>query len=233
MSNGIVILPTNLSVDAINSNNTDIIDCDIKYDIRTNDNRMDTFSIPSQINNNDDENERDDDVARNSVNIFRFKFTQEFMDELFKFSKIHQYDNRKDFKEAWKIWSEENDELISIEMRRLINLGYEGDILDKMFKSARYYYRKKGTEKKAPKQRRVYMGLQKELLESMDNHINDNIDNDEFKPSTGFEMYCNEYVELLKIEINRLLKNGITDSQEIKNKIKKTYKNRYFIVISK
>ena len=87
------------------------------------------------------------------------------------------------------------------------------------------------TEKKAPKQRRVYVGLQKELLESMDNHINDNICDKEFKPSNGFEKYCTEYVELLKIEINRLLKNGITDSEEIKNKIKKTYKNRYFMYI--
>ena len=37
-------------------------------------------------------------------NIFRYKFSDDFIGELFKFSKIHQYDHRADFKEAWKIW---------------------------------------------------------------------------------------------------------------------------------
>lgn len=205
----------------------------IKYNIGANDNGMGSPEITKQIYNNVYENERNDIDDGNSINIFRYKFTQEFMDELYKFSKIHQYDHRKDFKEAWKIWTEENDELISIEMRRLINLGYEGDIMDKMFKSARYYYRKKSTEKKAPKQRRMYIGLQKDLLECMDEHINQNISDKNLKPSVGFDEFCNKNINLLKIEINRLLKNGIKEPEEIKNKIKKTYKNRYFIIISK
>ena len=40
-------------------------------------------------------------------------------------------------------------------------------------------------------------------------------------------------IEILKCEINRLLKNGIREPEEIKNKIKKTYKNRYFMIINK
>jgi hypothetical protein len=76
--------------------------------------------------------------TKNDVNIFRYKFTDDFTSEMFKFSKIHQYDHRKDFKEAWNIWVEENENIIADEVRRLENLGYEGDILDKMFKSARY-----------------------------------------------------------------------------------------------
>jgi hypothetical protein len=87
------------------------------------------------------------------------------MIELFKFSKIHQYDHRKDFKEAWEIWTENNDELIEDEIRRLNNFGYDGDVVDKMFKSARYYFRKKSTEKKEPRKRRSYVGIQSELLE--------------------------------------------------------------------
>ena len=49
--------------------------------------------------------------------IYRYKFTEEFMSELFEFSKIHQYDERKDFKEAWKQWTEDNSELIDIESK--------------------------------------------------------------------------------------------------------------------
>ena len=75
--------------------------------------------------------------------IFRFKFTDEFMEDLYKFSKIHQYDHRKEFKEAWLLWIDDNAELVSDEIERLTRLNYEGDVIDKMFKSARYYFRKK------------------------------------------------------------------------------------------
>ena len=112
--------------------------------------------------------------------IYRFKFTNEFTDELYKFSKIHQYDHRKDFKEAWDLWTEDNEGLVSEEVRRLNNIGYDGDILDKMFKSARYYFRKKSTEKKAPVQRRQYIGTNKEFLEAIDNYIKSNVSD---KPS--------------------------------------------------
>ena len=166
-------------------------------------------------------------------NIYRFKFTDDFTNELFKFSKIHQYDHRKDFKEAWSIWAEENDDNVSDEIRRLSNLGYEGDILDKMFKSARYYFRKKSTEKKEPTVRRDYIGVQQDLLDAIDDHIKSNINDDNYKPSDGFDEFCKSNISILKEEVAFLCKNGITNSDEIKQKIKKTYKNRYFLIISK
>jgi hypothetical protein len=114
-----------------------------------------------------------------------------------------------------------------------MNIGYDGDILDKMFKSARYYFRKKSTEKKAPMKRRVYVGSQKDLLESMDEHIKSKIDSNDFKPSEGFEEFCVGNVNILKEQVNILSRAGFTDPNEIKAKIKKTYKNRYFLIISK
>lgn len=170
--------------------------------------------------------------CNSAINIFRYKFSQDFVDELYKFSKIHQYDTRKDFKEAWNIWVDENEEVVHHEMRRLINLGYDGDILDKMFKSARYYFRKKSAEKKEPVERRAYISVSKKLLDSMDEHIKNNIDNADYKPSDGFDDYCKKNEDILKKEVSLLVKNGFNDHIEIKNKIKKTYKNRYFIMIS-
>lgn len=179
------------------------------------------------------DNRKDAEEELYDVNIFRYKFCEDFTKPLYQFSKIHQYDHRKDFKEAWNIWIEENEDLVNQEVRRLTELDYKGDILDKMFKSARYYFRKKSTEKKEPKKRRVYVGIQSELLAAMDKHINANKKNDNYKPSTGFDEFCKEYIEILKVEVTSLCKSGITDSEEIKNKIKKTYKNRYFMLISK
>ena len=215
-----------LNVETTNFINNNIINC-----IDNNGTNIDTFSETTRNKNNCDKNNKfSNDI---NVNIFRYKFTEIFTSELFRFSKIHQYDHRKDFKEAWNIWLEDNDDIVSDEVRRLTNLSYDGDILDKMFKSARYYFRKKGTEKKLPTERRNYVGVNKELLDAMDEHIKSKINNKNYKPSEGFDEFCKSNINLLKEEVNILCRNGLIDSVEIKKKIKKTYKNRYFLIISK
>jgi len=178
--------------------------------------------------NNDEPNDTNHDLA-----IFRYKFTQEFMDQLYQFSKIHQYDDRKSFKEAWLLWVD-NEELVDSEVTRLADLGYKGDILDKMFKSGRYYFRKKSTKKTElsqtqQNQRKHYVCIKKELLDEMDAHIARNIRTDKYKPSDGFSDFCNCNVELLKTCISNLIEQGMKDPETIREKIKKTYKNRYFI----
>ena len=176
-----------------------------------------------------DINDNLDDKLQHNI-IYRFKFTEDFMNILYNFSKIHQYDERKDFKEAWILWVEENEELINQETLRLINLGYSGDVMDKMFKSARYYFRKKSTIKKEPKQRRQYISVTRELLDSMDLHIKTNINNKDYQPKTGFIEFCNSNETILKECIYNIF-NETKDLELIKNKIKKTYKNRYFIIV--
>jgi len=165
--------------------------------------------------------------------IFRFKFTENFMEELSNFSKIHQYDHRKDFKEAWVKWTEENDDLVTKEVQRLVALGYPNEeeiVDDKMFKSARYYFRKKSAVKAEPKQRRQYIGIDHEILETMDRHIVTNIHNDDYKPKTAFVMFCKENEDVLK---QTIIKMSISDAKLIQDKIKKTYKNRYFMLTNK
>jgi hypothetical protein len=178
------------------------------------------------------ENIIEDDDNNVVASIYRYKFTQDFMDELYKFSKVHQYDDRGAFKESWEKWVDDEEELIETETTRLQKLSYDGDVLDKMFKSARYYFRKKSIVKSQPKPRRKYIGVQKELLDVMDAHISRGLTNDDYKPSDGFNTFCVNNVESLKTEIARLLENNV-DSNEIMNKMKKTYKNRYFMLINK
>jgi len=198
--------------------------------------RTSNYRSDSLENTRADEFTSEDIIQKNdnyNINIYRYKFTEDFTAELFKFSKIHQYDERKAFKEAWNTWMDDNEKILNEEYRRLKELGYDGDIYDKMFKSARYYFRKKSTEKKEPVKRRIYVGSQKDLLEAMDEHIKCNIASGDFKPSDGFDEFCKQNVDLLKEEITILRRAGLTDSNEIKAKIKKTYKNRYFLAISK
>ena len=207
--------PTNIGVD----------------DYRPSDYRRDAFSYAdSRTDDFEKMRKNNEEVV---VNIYRYKFTEDFMQDLFTFAKVHQYDHRKDFKEAWVAWIDTNENTVNEEVNRLTRLGYDGDILDKMFKSARYYFRKKSTEKKAPEPRRDYVSVRKELLEAIDAHINKSIGGANYKPSDGFDNFCNNNLELIRDEISHLTKSGLTDSDEIKQKIKKTYKNRYFLVIRK
>jgi hypothetical protein len=182
--------------------------------------------------------------------IYRYEFTQEFIENLSRFSKIHQYDDRHVFKESWDSWIQENSELVNQEIIRLHNLQYDGDILDKMFKSARYYFRKKGTEKKAPKERKSYISFSKQILDCMDEHIFENTQQsqqtqknqkdpkdpkdqtikNQVKPSVSFIDFCQTNKEVIKETISYLNQQGIKDLEEIQNKVKKTYKNRYFMI---
>jgi hypothetical protein len=161
--------------------------------------------------------------------IYRYKFTEDFMEELYKFSKIHQYDDRNDFKDAWKVWTEDNEDIIEEETRRLTNLGYDGDILVKMFKSARYYFRKKSTQKKDPVKRTTYINVNKELITEIDSHIERQNYNKDYQPKTAFLDFCKDNEALLQETIRNIYQQGIHDSNAIETKIKKTYKNRYFI----
>lgn len=188
--------------------------------------------VTSDANNNSGENSYGD-TNEIPLMIFRFKFTEQFMLELYNFSKIHQYDHRNDFKDAWKTWTEENSELVDSEIDRLTKLGYEGDIMDKMFKSARYYFRKKSTEKREPKQRRQYISVNRGLLDAMDLHIEENINCDEYQPKSGFIKFCKDNEQIIKQSMQDMLQQGIKDGELIQDKIKKTYKNRYFMLTNK
>ena len=188
---------------------------------------------PNIIQYNDREDDNLNKTKNIRSNIYRYKFEETIINEIHNFSKIHEFDQRNDFKDAWNNWLIENNTIVTQETQRLIDLGYQGDIIDKMFKSARYYFRKKTTEKKEPTKRRSYIGIQKELLDSMDSHILKNIKNDDYRPANGFDEFCKENLDLLKNEVNKLVSYNITDINEIKNKIKKTYKNRYFMIITK
>ena len=165
-----------------------------------------------------------------TTKVFRFKFSDAILEEMKEFARIHKFDDRNDFKEAWKAWTENNSNIISIENKRLTDIGFTGDINDKMYKSVRYYYSKKSNAKPEPKKRRKYVTIDKEILTNIDRHITNSIDTyTDFKPSNGFKDFieCNSESIMPSLERTGLNKHDIDD------KLKKTYKNRYFILKNK
>jgi len=183
---------------------------------------------------------------------FRFEFTEDIMDAIKQFAIVHQYDERKMYKEQWSNWYNENKEEMEREIQRMNEIGYVGDVKDKMFKAGRYYFRKKNIkneDKEEPreievfdnintvntqnteKKRRNYITMLESTLVAMDEHIKLSLTADaEFKPSDGYSEFCEKNVLVLRTEIQRMVVENIIDKKDIAEKIKKTYKNRYYMI---
>jgi len=183
------------------------------------------------------------------LQTYRYTFTPEVTEQLSIFAQVHQHDERKQFKEAWKNWIEEDEikPMVLAEVDRLQQLGFDGDVIDKMFKSVRYYYRKKSNEPTVQPQRKIYESMPQTVLKQIDEHIqkqitehvlgkqqvDDNIVSiSRISPAKGFDNYCNEF----KTDILQLLQEQNQDNEPITNalvedmitRLKKTYKNRFY-----
>ena len=72
------------------------------------------------------------------------------------------------------------------------------------------------------------------LVKEIDKHIMENINNLDYKPATGFNAFCKNNIDIYKNEAVRLIQDyNMSDYSMIHDKIKKTYKNRYYIIIKK
>jgi hypothetical protein len=178
--------------------------------------------------------------------VFRFNLSDEMVDALLDFSKTHQFDDRHSYTDAWNEWKNDPhiSKMLADEIERLQGMDYKGSaesIENKIFKSGRYYFRNKSFVKVPPKPRGKYISVSKELICAMDEHIarginnNDNNNNNDGQiqipsPADLFGEFCRRRVDVLKMEIDRLidLEHFSEDPALIIAKIKKTYKNRVF-----
>ena len=162
------------------------------------------------------------------ASIYRFKFSPAFMAILEDWVKIHKYDENEIFQDNWMVWCRSNEMLIETEKERLLNLGCKKDIYNKMYKTVRYYLKNKSIVKNAPKERRMYVSLSRDFLDEIDTHVSENVNI--CSPKIAFEKFqkTSTYERYSRISLIDLKQYGLNE-EEISAKIKKTYKNRYFI----
>ena len=72
----------------------------------------------------------------------RYKFSNDVMELMQDFSKVHQNDSKDNFDDNWTLFLEKNKQVIETEERRLKECGYDASLEDKMYKSIKYYYNK-------------------------------------------------------------------------------------------
>jgi hypothetical protein len=224
-------------------------------------------------------------TASTGIKTYRHEFSKDFMAELSRFSKVHQYDDRQTYKSEWQKWTSQDEiaEAMEVERRRLQENGYTGDIDDKMFKAGRYYFRKKtssvvdqtinavpptddnniATDPPSPAPappaattRRTYITMSKQCIRLMDEHIQRAAAPTPasvpasvpavFKPSVCYDDFYQTQMttDAMTTEIGNIIdkyektpgamSNQTADelTEEIMDKIKKTYKNRYYKYIS-
>lgn len=166
--------------------------------------------------------------------VYRFKLEPSIIDQITSFAKQHQNEPRKTFQSLWRQWLQENARMVEEESARLNNLGYRGSPVDKMYKSARYYFRNKPEcDDTSPRSndgetRRRYISSSEKLRNAMDAHIGRNVDDEDYTPADGFNDFCRRHTNLLRVEITTLYNQGEIDAAAIAAKMKKTYKNRYY-----
>lgn len=195
-----------------------------------------------------------DNDSNESIQLctLRFNLSKDLTDELMYFSKLHQFDDRKTFKEAWIKWkeNESNKILLDLEIYRLQNDGFIGNTEDKIFKSLRYYFKKKvskeSSEKIPPKKRKQYESLSEEFLGKIDEHIYNQLQSNiisktkttentilisSVSQADAYYDFCLNNKDIIQNEINLLIQKNLEKKYtvlELSNKFKKTYKNRFF-----
>jgi len=180
------------------------------------------------------------------VKTQRHTFGKELYNALNQFAQEHKNCDRKTYKALWQKWTESENikEWIAAEMEK----QPEQDVLDKMYKSSWYYYRKRGDEKeeivdKIP--RKQYDAFDQQILKTIDGHIRNQIKTTMFmneksqsitniSPAESFERFCEDERELLLQEIN--ISYGEDEDEpvtrdeanQVVEKFKKAYKNKFY-----
>jgi hypothetical protein len=156
------------------------------------------------------------------------------MNLLCEFTEVHKYDDNDTFNEAWSRWCFRNGEQIEKENKRLKSLGCKKEIYEKMYKTVRYYLKKKSNVKSKPKERRNYVTIDKMYIEEIDRHIETCLRNEINKPQECYEKFVNneEKKDILDSLKKEIMERGLNEDEYIK-KLKKTYKNRLFIMKKK
>ena len=166
---------------------------------------------------------------------FRFQLGKEVLASLRPFAERHANLSSSEFSTYWVWWCKTNEELIVTETVRLRALGYDNDVTMKMRRAARYYFKNRPPRLEPTRRtnRCVYMALAPQVLRAMDAHLRQYVSADSAKPAALYAHFLannSHLAPLLVEEIERMRTQGGFDDVKSLAKIKKTYKNRYFLM---
>jgi len=188
------------------------------------------------------------------IPIQRFKYSNAMSTLLDNFAEIHRHDSRKDFRTFWDEFIKNNLNTFEQEVVLLESRGFKSDPYNAMYKSTRFYYRKfydgSGNKKNGQKNKnRPYSKFPTELIILIDTVIEKYIsmnlkqvsDHDymcNITPASCYTNFCDDCEGDLHIHIREYVRQtqsvgGEISSCIISNKLKKTFKNRFYQIQKK
>jgi len=188
------------------------------------------------------------------IPVQRFKYSDSITVLLSNFAGTHRYDDRKEFRKFWDEFIKNNIDAFEREVVLLESRGFIGDPYNAMYKSTRFYYRKLYDESSMKKndkkiKEHPYSKFPSELIELIDTviekHISMNLEQVTVReyicnitPSSCYTDFCDEYERDLYIHIGNYVKQtqsmgGDVSASRISNKLKKTFKNRFYKIQEK
>jgi hypothetical protein len=165
-----------------------------------------------------------------SQTTYRFKFNRDLLNSIKEFSKMHSENNGDEFLEAFQDWKITNNQVIKNEEQRIIDLGFKGNIEEKIYRSARYYFKNKKNNICKLKQKTIktnYIPRNNKFFTMMIEYIQRN----PIKASLLFKKFINETDETISIEIKKefcRLRSFELTEEECLQKLKKGFNNAYY-----
>ena len=180
---------------------------------------------------------------------YRYDFSKDFLVYLDRFSELHINESRSIFNSAWLEWKEMNMGLVNMEVEYLVSMGYEGDVIAKMYHHVRYSLRKKlvkiEKEKEKGKEKKEKQGKKekedkkvgkekkekegkKETMKKIVCHIEYFIKNGficDHSPGEAFDDFYNDYL----FENDDVI--GAAAAAATLAYLKKSYKNKYYVIV--
>ena len=176
---------------------------------------------------------------------FRFVFSDVLQDYFATFAEEYCDLERKEFKQKWEEWisiplirNTIQDEIIALQAK-----GFDGDVLDKMFKCVRYYFRKKAIKEismdnksttEENKDTKWMSHLPKIIIQNIDTHVREDTHSN-ISPYDRYHLFYKENFSLFRDEFEKIIPANYIDINkerelfgEFVQKIKKSYKNRLY-----
>lgn len=176
---------------------------------------------------------------------FRFDFSHKVKLMLADFANMNMGVSRKEFTDAWFKWVGHTTikTILTSETNQMESDGFDGDVLDKMFKSVRYYHRKRESVKNESTSQSTgkhQNRFSREFLKQMDNYIQSQIDDlknvntthgkevNTLAQSVAYIQYCEVNQNNILSEFRSIKQQRGKLSDMMADKLKKTYKNRFY-----
>lgn len=178
-------------------------------------------------------------IMKQTFKKYRHDFSEECKMHLAEFAETNHELSRKEYVESWRQWVKTYQNLVQNECDELKKGGFEGDALDKMFKSVRYYHRKKSCKPKQPSQlpqTRTYIRLPLPLQTCMDEHIRtfitnqarDNTPELKITHMQAFSDFIQTRSTIILNELVEIKKREGSLEETMGQKIQKRYRDKFY-----